>query len=147
MDANCSYWKVEIEEDDRDESAFRSHYRKQSLSCMPFGLCDAPSTFQLTVYVILLPVKWQFAFEYLYDTSVFLRTVNRYIEHCGTILLLLPKQASRWSWRNAISSQKGSAFFGQIIHPLWWTLLLTLTTQYATQHRLEQLWILKSFWG
>lgn len=53
LDANCGYWKLEVEEIDRDNTAFTSHHRLYRFVQMRFGLNNAPGLFQRDTEVIL----------------------------------------------------------------------------------------------
>lgn len=56
---------------------------------MPFGLKNAPRTFQRVIDVILYQVKWKYALVYLDDVIVFNKSVQQHIEHVLTVLSLL----------------------------------------------------------
>lgn len=89
LDANGSYWQIEIEKSDRDKTAFTSPHGLYRFIRMPFGLRNAPGTFQRTMDVILSTVKWQFALVYLDDIVVFSRTPVEHIDHVRHVLTLL----------------------------------------------------------
>jgi Reverse transcriptase (RNA-dependent DNA polymerase) len=59
LDANSGYWKVSMHPDDRDKTTFTCHVGTFRFKRMPFGLRNAPSTFQRAVDVILSGVRWQ----------------------------------------------------------------------------------------
>ena len=46
LDCNSGYWQIPIEERDRDKTAFVTHCGVHRFKRMPFGLCNAPATFQ-----------------------------------------------------------------------------------------------------
>ena len=70
LDANCGYWQIEIEENDRNKTAFTSHQGLYRFKRMPFGLRNAPGTFQRAADVILSKVKWKTALVYHDDVIV-----------------------------------------------------------------------------
>lgn len=57
---NSGYWRTEIEDANQDKLASTSHHGPYGLICKPFGIRQAPSTFQRTLEVILYTVRWQF---------------------------------------------------------------------------------------
>lgn len=61
LDAKRGYWQVEIEEEDKDRTAFTSHNGFYQLMSMPYGLNNAPGTFQRIIDSILSQVKYQYA--------------------------------------------------------------------------------------
>lgn len=89
LDANCGYWQIEIDENDRDKTAFVSHQGLYRFKRMPFGLRNAPGTFQRAADVILAKVKWTTALVYLDDVIVYSRTKEEHYEHLRTVLSLL----------------------------------------------------------
>ena len=89
LDCNSGYWQVEIAEEDHDKATFASHSRLYRFLRMPFGLQNAPATFQRAVDIILSGVKWKTALVYLDDVIVYSRTVTEHMAHVREILQLL----------------------------------------------------------
>jgi Reverse transcriptase (RNA-dependent DNA polymerase) len=71
LDANSGYWQVSMHPDDRDRTTFTCHVGTFRFKRMPFGLRNAPSTFQRAMDVILPGVRWQKCMCYLDDIIVF----------------------------------------------------------------------------
>lgn len=57
LEAKSGYWQIEIDDADKDKPAFTFHYGLYRFVRLPFGLCDAPDTFQHIMDVILFRVK------------------------------------------------------------------------------------------
>lgn len=89
LDANSGYCKIEIEEADRDETAFTSHHGLYQFIRMPFELRNAPDTFQRTMGVILSTLLWKCAIIYLDDIVIFSKSPQEHIGHVKTMLTLL----------------------------------------------------------
>lgn len=86
LSANSGYWKVKVEEIDRDKMAFTSHRGLYCFLRMRFALLNASRPFQSAMYVIFLAFKWQFAPEFLDEIVVFSRSTRNNIEHLWRIL-------------------------------------------------------------
>lgn len=71
LDANCSCLQVETDDTGCDNRDLTLHYRLFRFSGMQFGLHCAPDTFQRTMDVILLSIKWQLSLEHLNCTFIF----------------------------------------------------------------------------
>lgn len=56
---------------------------------MPFGLCNAPATFQTVMNNILAPYVDKFALVYLDDIIIFSKTEKEHYEHIGKIMEVL----------------------------------------------------------
>ena len=46
MDAFSGYWQIDVAPEDRPKTAFTTHQGLFKFNKMPFGLCNAPATFQ-----------------------------------------------------------------------------------------------------
>jgi hypothetical protein len=59
LDCNSGYWQIPVEPADMDKTTFTSHEGTFRFTRMPFGLSNAPATFQRMVDIILSGVKWK----------------------------------------------------------------------------------------
>ena len=60
----------EVAEEDRHKTAFITKYGLFEYLVMPFGLCNAPSTFQRCVELIFRGIQWKYLLVYLDDIIV-----------------------------------------------------------------------------
>lgn len=58
VNANAGYWKVDIDERDRERTAFISRYGLCQVVCMSFGLKHEPATVQKVMDFILSSIEW-----------------------------------------------------------------------------------------
>lgn len=96
MDFKSGYWQIEVDECDREKTAFVTPDGLYEFKVMPFGLCAAPGTFQRVIDTVLTGLKWQRCLVYLDDVVVFasnfdyhlrqLRTVFQFIKTAGLTL-------------------------------------------------------------
>lgn len=89
LDADIVYWKVKVDEADRDNIAFTSYRGLHRLEQMPFDLQNALSSFQRAMNVILLAVKWQYALVYHNDIGVFFQSPSNHIARLCQVLTSL----------------------------------------------------------
>jgi Reverse transcriptase (RNA-dependent DNA polymerase) len=89
LDANSGYWQVSMHPDDRDKNTFTCHVGTFHFKRMPFGLRNAPSTFQRAMDIILSGVRWQKCLSYLDDITVFSSSIESHVEDLDKVLSLL----------------------------------------------------------
>lgn len=84
MDLYSGYWQIEVDEADREKTAFVTSEGLYEFKVMPFGLCNAPATFERTMDNLLRHLKWKMCLCYLDDIVVFSHTFPEHLRrlHC-----------------------------------------------------------------
>ena len=80
LDLASGYWQVEMDPQDAEKTAFCTRYGLYQWRVMPFGLCNAPSTFERLMEKVLSGLQWKVALLYLDDIIVFSSTVEQQLE-------------------------------------------------------------------
>lgn len=75
------YWQVEMNSSSKEKTAFVTHSGLYEFTTMPFGLCNAPGTFQRLMECVLRGLTWQIALIYLDDVLVYSRTFDDHLQH------------------------------------------------------------------
>lgn len=114
LDANADYWQVEIDLKDREKIAFKSHQGLYGIIRIPFGLKNAPGTFNRVVDVILSAVRWKFALVYLDDIVIFSRTPEEHLNHLRHVLRLLKTAGVTLNLKSANYFQTQSTTWGML---------------------------------
>ncbi|GBG62465.1 hypothetical protein CBR_g30786 [Chara braunii] len=86
VDLKSGYHQIEMAEEDVHKTAFKTRYGTYEYLVMPFGLCNAPSTFQTEMHRIFRPYLDKFMVVDLDDILVFSRTVREHAEHLALVL-------------------------------------------------------------
>src|SRR6478672_9711150 len=71
LDLMSGYWQIEVDPADREKTAFSTFQGIFQFKRLPFGLTNAPATFQRLMDLVLAGLKWQYCLEYLDDIIVF----------------------------------------------------------------------------
>ena len=66
-DLNSGFWQIEIAPEDRHKTAFLTRHGLFQYARMPFGLCNAPATFQRAMQHVLKGLLWKDALAFMDD--------------------------------------------------------------------------------
>jgi len=86
IDLLSGYWQVGIAEKDKAKTAFITQEGLFEFNVMPFGLCNAPATFQRLMNLTLSGMLWSECLVYLDDIIIFGRTFKEHLEHLASVL-------------------------------------------------------------
>lgn len=86
MDLRSGYWQIEVDDRDREKTAFITPDGLFEFKVLPFGLCSAPATFQRMMDTVLSGLKWQSCLVYLDDVVVFSETFEQHLHRLRAVL-------------------------------------------------------------
>ena len=73
LDQKSGFWQIELDEDAKLKSAFRTRTGLYQYKVMPYGLVNAPASFQRLMDVVLMGMTPEFALVYIDDIIIFSR--------------------------------------------------------------------------
>ncbi len=76
---------------DKQKIAFQTHQGLVQFKVMPFGLQNAPATFQRFMDDILGDAAWKYAMAYLDDIIIYSDTIEEHLAHIKDVLDRLAK--------------------------------------------------------
>jgi len=117
LDANCGYWQLPIREKDQELTTFVCHKGTFKYVRMPFGLSNAPATFQRALDIILARYRWQTCLVYLDDVIVFSSREEDHIGHVREVMQALHKAGVTLKLRKCEFFQNSVRYLGHIIRP------------------------------
>ena len=85
LDLNSAYFQIELDPETRHKSAFVTHDGVYEFLRMPFGLRNAPMSFQMLMSQVLKGLNWKFALCYIDDILVFSPNFLTHLEHLGEV--------------------------------------------------------------
>jgi transposase InsO family protein len=92
LDLRSGYHQVEVEETDKEKTAFRvGPLGFYEWNRMPFGLTNAPATFQRLMEIVLKGIHWKYCIVYLDDIIVFSNTLEEHVERLNLVFSKLEK--------------------------------------------------------
>ena len=81
LDLASAYWSVKIDEKDREKTAFVTKQGLFEWLVMPFGLCNAPATFQRLMDEVFAELKFKCVVVYFDDIVIFSDSFEEHIVH------------------------------------------------------------------
>jgi len=91
LDQAWGYWQIPIAEKDREKTAFVTYDGLYQFNVVPFGLTNAPGTFQRLMSVILSGLQWTKCPVYLDDVIVFGRDFDEHLSRLEEVFYCLKK--------------------------------------------------------
>ena len=86
LDLASGYWQVAMDESDKEKTAVYTYQGLYQFKRMPFGLCNAPSTFERLMDVVLKGLVGVRCLVYLDDVIVFRATIGECCDRLEEVL-------------------------------------------------------------
>jgi hypothetical protein len=86
LDLATGFWQVRVRDKDIHKTAFQTHDGLMEWAAMPFGLCNALTTFQRMMNDILRDFLHKFVIVYLDDVCIYSPTMEEHPEHLRLVL-------------------------------------------------------------
>lgn len=84
--AKLGYHQIYMNQEDMKKTAFEWKGAHYNYSRIPFGLCEATSTFQKAKDIILQKERYKYAILYLDDIIIFSKTIQKHKLHLDIVL-------------------------------------------------------------
>jgi len=115
MDCDQAYYQVQNESADREKTAFITPDGLYEFKVMPFGLCNAPATFQRLIDSVLEKLKWSIALVYLDDIVVFSRDFETHLKDIESIFIALRRAGLKLKPAKCVFGKDKLLYLGHII--------------------------------
>jgi hypothetical protein len=87
LDLKWGYWQIALVSEAKVKTAFTTPMGLYQFRVMPFGLCNAPCTFQRLMEVVLRPFIGKFCSVYLDDIFIYSDTFAEHMTHMQHVFL------------------------------------------------------------
>ena len=87
LDLASGFWQVLLDDPSKAKTAFSTILGFFQFRVMPFGLCNAPATFQRLIEKVLTGLNWKQCVAYLDDTVVHARNFKEQLQRLEQVLI------------------------------------------------------------
>ena len=115
MDLASGYWQVAMSPEAKHKAAFVTNEGLFQFRAMPFGLCNAPATFERLMDRVLCGMHWSHCLVYLDDVISFGRTVMEALRRLEEVLCRLSNFGLQLKAKKCTLMQTEVVFLGHIV--------------------------------
>ena len=115
LDLTAGFWQVEMASGSAEKTAFITPMGLYEFEVMPFGLCNAPATFQRLMDSVLGHLGTEYVLVYLDDVLIFSRTFEEHLQHLRRVLGCLRDANLCVKLKKCYFAQKKTGYLGHVI--------------------------------
>ena len=91
LDLFSGFHQIALDKDAKLKSAFSTSHSHYQYNRMPFGLCNAPATFQQVMNDIFRPLIGKIMHVYIDDITIYSQTFDEHLQHLEQVLRIIKK--------------------------------------------------------
>ena len=115
LDLQSGYWQVDVDSESRDKTAFSTPFGLYQFKRVPFGLTNAPATFQRLMAVVLRGLTPLMCLVYLDDIIIFSTTFEEHVERLRLVLSRLREAGLKLKPRKCRLLCEHVRFLGHVV--------------------------------
>ena len=115
LDLVSGYWQVSLSREARVKTAFATHSGLLQFKVMPFGLCNAPATFERLMDRVLQGLQWSRCLVYLDDVISFGSTFSDALHNLTLIFERLRSYGLQLKYAKCHLFQTSVPFLGHVV--------------------------------
>jgi hypothetical protein len=118
LDLASGYWQVGLSEEAKEKTAFTTSQGLYQFKVLPFGLCNAPSTFERLMDRILQGLRWEMLLVYLDDVIIFSTTVEEHLKRLDIVFSKLGEVGLKLKPKKCNLFQREVVYLGHVVSPV-----------------------------
>ncbi|GET02908.1 pol polyprotein [Rhizophagus clarus] len=115
LDLASGYWQIKVKAEDQEKTAFITKFGTYEFKVMPFGLCNAPATFQRTMDKVLGNLKEKFVMVYLDNIIIYSKTFQEHLQHIEEVFDKIRQANFRLKAEKCHFGAKELQFLGHVV--------------------------------
>lgn len=115
LDSNSAYWQVPLDPSTKHKTAFRTRLGLFEFNRLPFGLCNAPSTFGRVMELTLKGMHWKSVLVFLDDICVLGRSEQDHLDNLGEVFSRFRHYGLKLEPSKCTLFQKEVEFLGRLV--------------------------------
>ena len=115
LDLKSGYWQVELDAQDKEKTAFTTNRGLWQFRVMPFGLCNAPATFERLMEQVLSGLPLTVCLVYLDDILVPGRTFREELANLRQVFQRLSEAKLKLSPKKCALFKREVSYLGHIV--------------------------------
>ncbi|GBO02543.1 Retrovirus-related Pol polyprotein from transposon 297 [Araneus ventricosus] len=115
LDLKSGYWQIEIRPENREKTAFTTGQGLWQFKVMPFGLCNAPATFERLMETVLRGLSSEACLVYLDDIIIVGRTFEEHLNNLRKVFQRLQKANLKLNLKKCRFFHKEVTYLGHVI--------------------------------
>jgi hypothetical protein len=115
LDLASGYWQLSLTESSKPLTAFVTQDGLYEFQRMPFGLHNAPATFQRAMQEVLRGLNWKFVLCYLDDVIIFSNSFSEHLSHLKQVFDRFRQAGLKLQPKKCSFGQKEVKYLGHIV--------------------------------
>lgn len=115
LDLKSGYWQVKMHPEDKEKTAFSIRNGLWQFTVMPFGLCNAPATFERLMEKILHKLLFEICLVYLDDIIIFGKSFEEMLKRLKQVFLCLRSSNLKVNPKKCFFFKKEIKYLGYLV--------------------------------